>query len=177
MHRKFLAAMFALSSALFAQGPQPPQQPQQPQGPPPTAEVKAFLQLSDPQIQQLRDLTDSMAGANRTRNQEIAQKQQQLNDLLQQGSTDANALGRLLIDIQTLRKQVGATAENFRTQAVALLTDAQKTRLKQLEDSAKLAPAVQQAVSLNLLAPPARQPQGPPAPGGPRPNLFFPIPQ
>ncbi len=162
--------MFAFSSALFAQGPQAPQQPQ---GPPPIAEVKAFLQLSDPQIQQLRDLIGSMADTNRTRNQEIAHKQQQLNDMLQQGSTDANALGRLLIDIQTLRKQAGSTAENFRIQAVALLADAQKTRLKQLEDAAKLAPAIQQAIFLNLLAPPAQPPQGPPAPGGPRPNLFF----
>lgn len=118
-------------------------------------DLKTFLGLTDTQVTQLRDLRVQEREALRSVAQQIAEKHRALREALQAGSTDAMSLGQLLVDIQNLRKQVQATNENYRNQALALLTADQKAKLAQLEAAAKLAPAIRQATALNLLAPPA----------------------
>jgi len=157
-------ALVCLALPLLAQTPpaQPPQQP-------PVDLLKTYLTLSDSQVSQLQSLVQAERQANQPRLQEINTKEQQLRTLLNNNSNDATALGRLLIDIQSLRRQIASTDENFRNQALALLNDTQKTRLRALDEAAKLAPTIGQAIGLKLLAPPATPPNaGPgPAPGGP----------
>jgi Spy/CpxP family protein refolding chaperone len=156
----------SLSLPLLAQQTPPTTTPRTP----PVDQVKTYLSLTDQQVQQLQQLITSERQANQTRQQEIQTKQTQLQQLLTANSNDAAALGRLLIDIQALRRQVETTHTNFQTQAVALLNDAQKTKLKALDDASKLAPTIGQAVSLNLLTP-ARPPNaGAPGIGGPGPG-------
>lgn len=156
-----IAALVCLAVPLLAQNP-----PQQPPQPPPLTELKAYLTLTDSQVNQLQTLVQSERQANQTRVQEINTKEQQLRTLLNNNSNDAAALGRLLIDIQALRRQITTTSDNFRTQAIALLTDAQKPKLTALDAASKLAPAIRQAIGVNLLAPPA-PPTGAAGPGAP----------
>jgi len=118
-------------------------------------DLKTFLGLTDAQVTQLRELRQQERQALRSVVQQVAEKHRALREALQAGSTDATALGQLLVDIQNLRKQIQSTNENFRSQALALLTADQKAKLAQLEAAAKLAPAIRQAAALNLLAPPA----------------------
>ncbi len=136
--------ILAAPTILMAQAPAPN-----------VTDLKTFLGLTDAQVTQLRDLRQQEREALRTVAQQIAEKRRALGEALQAGSTDATALGQLLVDIQNLRKQIQTTNENFRSQALALLTADQKAKLAQLEAAAKLAPAIRQATALNLLAPPA----------------------
>jgi len=159
-------AACALSLSLPLPGQQAPPTPRTP----PTDQVKTYLSLTDQQVQQLQQLITSERQANQARQQEIQTKQTQLQQLLTDNSNDAAALGRLLIDIQAVRRQMETTHTNFQNQAVALLNDAQKAKLKALDDASKLAPTIGQAVSLNLLTP-ARPPNaGIPGFGGPGPG-------
>jgi Spy/CpxP family protein refolding chaperone len=148
-----LIVLLSLAGALIAQGPGgfgfPPGAAQ-----PGTDLVKAYLSLTDSQIQGLQQFERQAANALQSTFQEIQQKQLTLQEQLDKGSTDAGALGKLLLDIESLRKRVSQTQENFRNQAVATLTAEQKTKLKTLEDAVKLQPAIGQAVGLLLLTPP-----------------------
>ncbi len=126
----------------------------QPQAPD-VSDLKTFLGLTDTQVTQLRELRQQERQALRSVVQQVAEKHRALREALQAGSTDATALGRLLVDIQNLRRQIQTTDESFRSQALALLRADQKAKLAQLEAAAKLAPAIRQATALNLLAPPA----------------------
>ncbi|MCS6953451.1 MAG: Spy/CpxP family protein refolding chaperone [Bryobacterales bacterium] len=125
------------------------------------SELKTFLGLTDAQLTQLRDLRTQERQALRSVADQIAEKQGALRQALEAGSTDALRLGQLLVDIQNLRKQIEATNQTYRAQAVALLTADQKTKLAQLEAAAKLAPAIRQATALNLLDSSGGAPFGP----------------
>ena len=146
----------ALSMAVWAQGPPAPPAP---------AELKAYLGLSDSQVQALQQIQQQEREALRTIHDEMAQKQKTLGDQLQAGGTDASALGRLLLDIQNLRKRIEDAQKTFQDQVSNQLTADQKAKLKALEEAAKLQPVIGQAMGLNLLTPPAPPLGGPRRPG------------
>jgi Spy/CpxP family protein refolding chaperone len=133
---------------------------------PPADAVKTQLGLTDAQVTALQQLRQQEATATQTIHQDIAAKQKSLRDQLNAGVTDAAALGRLLLDIEALRKRTETAHASYQTQAVATLTADQKTKLKTLEDAQKLQLAIMQAIGLNLLVPAEGMP-GPGAPGGP----------
>lgn len=131
---------------LLAQGP-PPRQP-------PLNDVKAALGLSDETVSQLQQLRRDQREALRSTFQQIRDNERKLHETLEAGRADATALGNMLLTIQNLRKQVRDSAETYRTQALALLSDEQKAKLQSLEEAAKMRAAIQQAASLNLLKAP-----------------------
>lgn len=156
---------------------------QAPRTPPAPAELKAYLGLTDAQVQALQQIRQQEMDSLASTRDEIAQKQKSLRDQLQAGSTDAAALGRLLLDIQSLRKKIEDSQKTFRDQAVNQLTADQKTKLKALDDASKLEPTIRQAIGLNLLVPPTPTvaqggavfgPAGPGRPGGFGPMGFGP---
>lgn len=151
-----------LFATIMSAQPQPPTPPS-----PPIDALKTYLTLTDQQVTQMQTIARQQGEAMRQRQQEIGTKQQQLDTQLRNGSTDAAALGRLLLDIENLRRQIESTRKSFSDQAIAVLTQAQKDKLKSLSDAALLAPAIQQAIGVNLISPPA------PVPGGPRPMEMF----
>lgn len=163
MKKNIAGSLLTLTLTLLAQAP--------PNGPgaPPVDLVRSYLTLTDVQVQQLQQIRQAEATANQTAFQSMQQKQQQLNTALRGGSTDASALGRLLLEIEALRKQVQTNQTTFHNQAVNALNAAQKTKLQTLDEAAKLGPTIQQAAGLGLVTPPtppAGGPQnGPPGPG------------
>jgi Spy/CpxP family protein refolding chaperone len=146
-----------------------------PAGPPPLTprvdQLKAYLNLTDSQIQSLQQLMQQHRDAVRPIHDEMAAKQTSLRQQLQQGSTDAAALGRILLDIESLRRRLDTARTSLQTQAQNVLTEAQRTRLKALEDAAALREEIQGAAMLHLITPPqpAEGGFGPlgAAPGGP----------
>jgi Spy/CpxP family protein refolding chaperone len=150
----FFAGLFV--SALLAQGPRTP----------PTDQVKTYLSLSDTQVQSLQAIQQQERTALSSLHQQIAQKESTLEQQVQSGSTDAAALGNLLVDIVNLRKQITQQQSSFRTQAAAVLNQAQQSKLKALQDAANLEPTIRQATALLLLTPPAGAPAFGPG-GGP----------
>lgn len=151
----------AAAAIAFAQ-PQPPAN-----GPaaPSFDNLKSYLGLSDNTIQTIQQAIQKAGAANQTIVQQIADKHKALDDLLSKGTTDAAAVGKIVLDIEALRKQLNLQNEALTTTVVSFLTADQKTKLKALDDAAKLRPAIEEATMLHLLTPPA----GAPGPGaGPR---------
>jgi hypothetical protein len=150
---------------------------------PVTDELKAYLQLSDSQVQALQQIRQQEATAVRDIAQQMQQRQTALRQLLQAGNADAAAVGRAMLEIEALRRRVADQDTAFRGQAANLLNEQQKTRLKTLDDASKLLPEIRQAQSLNLLAPPTEEvgpgfafgrpldPRGLMGPGGPGPRF------
>jgi hypothetical protein len=122
---------------------------------PSLTEVTAYLKLTDAQVTSLTAIRQAEATANRTTMQDIQTKQKALHDALSSGKADALTLGNLLLDIQALQKKIADSHTSTQTQAVAVLTEAQKPLLKALQDAANLQPTIQQAGFLGLLTPPA----------------------
>jgi Spy/CpxP family protein refolding chaperone len=125
-----------------------------------------YLGLSTAQVDALKLLITQFREQTRTVREQMAEKQKALNTLLKNNSTDAAAIGALMVEIQTLRNQIQSAHESVRAQALNVLTAEQKTKLANLEAAMALRPAIQEAMMLNLLTPPegaAGEPMG----GGP----------
>jgi hypothetical protein len=118
-------------------------------------EVKQYLGLNDAQVQQLRQIMEQRDKATQDVYKQISDKYVELNRLLESGSTDVNHIGQLMVDIQALRKKVPLPGDAWRQQALAVLTAEQRTKLANLDQALKLSTSAYQAVTLNLLDPPA----------------------
>ncbi len=171
MFKKLILPIFA-AAVSFAQPPAGG-----PAATPPVTEIKAYLNLSDTQVTSIASAMRASADANRTIAEQLKTKQQTLQTALTNGSTDAPAIGRAMLEIQALRKQLETNHAKAREQALSFLSADQKTKLKALEDAEKLRDEIRQAHALQLLAPPAGV-QGPggqgpgAAPGRPGPRGF-----
>ena len=127
--------LMGLGSANAQQQPPSPTPPR----PSPDEAVKAILDLSSSQLQQLKDLRESMAQRQReiaTRLRELAQRRR---ELLQATPPNAAALTDLLIQEQNLQKQIQDQNKAFRDGALNLLTASQKEKVQKIEEAVKLA--------------------------------------
>jgi Spy/CpxP family protein refolding chaperone len=116
--------------------------------------LKQALGLTDAQTQQLQDLQKNRQAKTQAIYQQISDKQKQLNDALASASPDAAAIGQLEIDMGNLRKQIGA-GQSVRDEALALLNDAQRAKLTDLQNALQLQRAANEAIGLGLISPPA----------------------
>lgn len=162
-------AVAALTAAAFAQ--QGPGGPPANQGPPSPDALKTALGLTDTQVTSLVQLQTQKRAQIQPIRQQIGDKQRAIRDALAKDNPDATAIAALLVQVTTLERQAKAIASGYATQALAILTAEQKTKLKDLEKALSLEIAARQAVGLDLLTPPAPPAgQGPAGMGGPGPN-------
>jgi len=133
--------LFALAAALTAsaQAPMPGMGPGGPMGGSVNlAAAQTYLGLSADQMATLESL--------RMNAQEESQPVfEAMRTKMQAGDANAST---------TAQKEIAAIREKYRTQAVAVLTDAQRTKLAALEEAAKLLPTITAASALNLLSTP-----------------------
>ena len=116
--------------------------------------LKQALALTDVQTQQLQDLQKNRQETTQAIYQKISDKQRQLNEALASPAPDPTTIGQLEIDMAGLRKQIGA-GPSVRDAALAILTDAQKEKLKDLQNAIQLQRAANEAIGLGLInAPP-----------------------
>ena len=120
-------------------------------------ELQQYLSLTAAQLSTLESVYNSRMQAEQVVYQQMSEKQRQLNALLEQGSNDVTAIGRLMVDINNLRRQLPLNNGPYRTQALAVLTDAQKAKLPALTDALKLQTPGWQATALNLIDNPISQ--------------------
>jgi Spy/CpxP family protein refolding chaperone len=156
MKRLILTGVLA-AATLLAQGPGRGMGPMGgPMGEPPDAarsldEITAYLGLSSEQVTKLKEIRTAEFEANKSVREQIRTKREALRTALSGTSPTANELGTLLLDIHNLQKQIDASDDTYREQAVALLTVDQKTKLAVLKAAEALRPSIQQALFLNLL--------------------------
>jgi Spy/CpxP family protein refolding chaperone len=163
-----IVIVLATAASLMAQRPGPPREPS-------IDVLKAYLNMTDSQVQGLQQIQQQERQANHATMQTIRQNQANLDSMMQKGSADAAAAGKLLVDIQNLQASMAKTHDSFSAQAANSLTVDQKAKLKTLQDALALMPAIHEASAMGLLVQPAGGPAsatrfhgGPGGPGGPR---------
>ena len=122
-----------------------------PIGQPGYAPLKAYLKLTDTQVQSLLDIQAGKNAAQQAIYKQISEKQVQLNMLLNEGTADALTVGQLEIDINNLRKQLPLPNSSYRDQALAVLTPEQKAQLPNLVQAFQLQQPASQAITLDLI--------------------------
>jgi hypothetical protein len=154
-----IVALTLLAVSAWAQPTPPPQ--------PGITQLKAYLTLTDAQVQALQTIQSQLRTSTSALRQQIADKQTALSTNLAAGGSSAAALGQLLLDIQALQKQISEAQAAAQPQAVAILTQAQQPLLQALVAAAKLQPEVREAETIGLIAP-APGAGGPAGRGGPQ---------
>jgi Spy/CpxP family protein refolding chaperone len=124
----------------------------------PPEELKDFLGLEDKQVEALQQIARKAHESMRAGAQAMRTKQQQLRDLVEK-SADPAAAGKLLFEIEAQRKAMPEARNKAHADALAVLNDAQKAKLKDLRKENADRAAARQAVGLNLMYPP--MPMGP----------------
>lgn len=116
--------------------------------------LKQYLTLSDAQVASLKQIQENRNKAQQAVWEQMRTKQVELDRLLQQGSNDAVAIGRLMVDLNNLRRQTPESGGPYKTQALAVLNEAQKQKLAILQQALQIQQTAWEAVSLNLADPP-----------------------
>jgi hypothetical protein len=118
------------------------------------AELKQYLGLSDAQMTSLQAIQNTRNQSQQAIYQQINDKNQQIYQLLDSGTGTATQIGQLMLDIRTLEKQLTTIDGPLRTQALAVLTADQKTKLAKLAEAMQLQTPAWQAVNLLLIESP-----------------------
>lgn len=138
MQLKQLAALGASALFFVSLAGAQDQPPQRPPRPSPDEAVKTILDLSDAQLQQLKDLRESVAAQRQEHATEIRRLQQKQRELLQTSPPDATALADILVQQENLRKQIEDENKAFRDGALNLLTASQKEKVQAIQDALQL---------------------------------------
>lgn len=133
--------------------------------------LKAYLNLTDAQVQQIRQAGEQarkqMGEKARAIPPQIQEKEMALRNLLAKGTDDPTAVGKLVLELETLKRQAHQMQEAPRNSVLGVLTPEQKIKFKFIEDAAMLPAAAREAMMLGLVPRP---------PGGPDPNMPSPNP-
>jgi Spy/CpxP family protein refolding chaperone len=126
---------------------------QHPHGAPPTDAVKAYLNLTDSQLQALNDIRRQEGQAEGAAMQKMQTAQSSMDTMMRAGKPDAMTLGNLMIEIQNQNDSIAKTRAGFNAQAINALTPDQKAKLQALQAAAQLSSTIHEATGLFLLAP------------------------
>ena len=91
----------------------------------------------------------------------LTEKQEQLNQLLSADDSSAAEVGQISMELHRLRQEMTPPDEPYHSQALAILTTDQKTRLSSLETAMHLCSVASQAQMLSLIEPPHQKTNGP----------------
>ena len=146
---------------------------QQDQGEP--RALKAYLGLSDEQLMQMAKAREQGQKAAQEKAKalqpQMEQKHRALQELLNKPNADATALGKALLEVKAMEKQMQELANSARSGALSVLTQEQRAKFRNIEDAALLPEATRDAIRMGLAGTGPR-PMGPGqnAQQGPRPN-------
>jgi Spy/CpxP family protein refolding chaperone len=149
--------------------------------PPDYRALREYLGLSETQLRRMemaRERASREAGEKeKSLRPQIEEKRLALDELMEGSNPDATVVGRAMLEIRGLERQIRQAHERARTAELSLLTPEQRTKFKAIQDAANLPEATRQAQSLGLVPGPAQPPrilQDPPQPrmlqGPPQPR-------
>jgi Spy/CpxP family protein refolding chaperone len=118
--------------------------------------VKGYVALTDAQVAQLSAIHQNEMRAVEPIQAELATKEQALSNALENGSTDTFALGALLLDIASFRKQIDAARQEAVAQGNGILTGDQKAKVAALDAASNLDDEIRGATMLSLIRGPVR---------------------
>ncbi|MBI1955034.1 MAG: Spy/CpxP family protein refolding chaperone, partial [Acidobacteria bacterium] len=159
MFRVVLAPICALFLAGLAQAQEPPKPPA------PGDAVKKILDLTDQQVQQLKDLRQSNGEKVRGLMTQMRDLEKQRRDLLQSSNPDPAQVGALVLQLRSLQQQVQAAQKSYHDAALGVLTETQKQKVTQIQEALKLVRQAGPLAAFGLLEGPGPGAGGP-GPGG-----------
>ena len=95
----------------------------------PARVLKVALNLDDEQLIALRDLIESRAAEVKTINGEVQELQAQLEELVKSDGPDPAEVGGLVLDIRTLKQEIGEGHAAYQQSFRDILTSEQEERL------------------------------------------------
>lgn len=120
--------------------------------PPPVRVTASVLSLSEDQVRALVGMLQAREQALYPVAEQLEGKHKALDQLLQQGTAaDPAAVGRLVLDIAALQKQVGAVAQQTAQQFEQTLTQEQRDRLNALRGAAPTCDVIPALRAVGLL--------------------------
>ncbi len=120
----------------------------------PFTQIRTYLALTDDQVARLiQNLTDYSQLVSQ-RQQRMFQVQSEIRDETAKSPLDPAALGIRYAEIETICRNVNDEGAAVQTRNLTLLSDAQKVKLKALDDAYKLLPVINEAQTAGLLSPP-----------------------
>lgn len=160
---KCLLSFVLFPLLLAAQGP-----PLPPGQGPQFFQVKEFLQLTDAQYLTIFRNNEDLSRSLSENGRRINDLQREIFEQFQQESPDALEIGSRYVEITRVCKVMRDEANGLLAKNQAVLTDAQRTRLRTLEEVARQALVISEAQNFRVLGDiPA------PAPAGAPPTLSF----
>ena len=99
---------------------------------PPELVLKDVLQLTEAQVGGLQALAQAHRQAVESLMPQIYTAQEALQMTLQGSNPDATEVGRMVITIDALQRQVGQHQQDYASGFLALLTDAQRAQVQQI---------------------------------------------
>lgn len=116
--------------------------------------LKTYLGLSDTQVATLKQVRTDAFEQRRPELKENAQKARDLRAEMAKANPDQAVVGRLMTELKQSREQARSGQSQIQEKSLAVLTDAQKAKLKALEDAAALQQTVREARMSGLIAAP-----------------------
>jgi len=149
MKRTLTFLLFLINISIRAQTVLPGPDPQ-----PVFPQMKAYLGLTDAQMTQIVINLNDYSRLVTQRQQRMSQVQSEIQRETAKSPLDPAALGIRYAEIETICRNVKDEAVAAQNRNLAVLTDAQKAKLKVLDDAYKLLPIITEAQSAGVLAPP-----------------------
>lgn len=116
--------------------------------------IRAYLEITPAQMQSIERANEEHSQWTWSKQLRLAQVQREIAEERAKTAPDPMALGVRYVEIEAICRESAAKLVEQRAKNQNLLTDAQRTKLKTLEDALKLVPAIQQAQSLQILGEP-----------------------
>ena len=117
-------------------------------------QVKAYLGLTDAQVSQIVLNLNDYGRLVAQRQQRMFQVQSEIQVETARSPLDPAALGIRYAEIESICRNVRDESIAAQDRNLGVLTDAQKAKLKALDDAYKLLPIINEAQNAGLLAPP-----------------------
>lgn len=117
----------------------------------PVSVLQRYLELADSQVETILRNNEDYNRYSREKQNRIAQVQSEIAEETAKESLDPAALGIRYAEIEVHCRQLKEEAARTRNLNMAALSDAQKTKLKALEEAVKLLPVISEAEWTNLL--------------------------
>ena len=121
---------------------------------PPFQQVRAYLGLTDAQVSQIVLNLNDYGRLVAQRQQRMFQVQSEIQVETARSPLDPAALGIRYAEIESICRNVRDESIAAQDRNLGVLTDAQKAKLKALDDAYKLLPTINEAQNAGLLAPP-----------------------
>ena len=117
----------------------------------PYAEIRQFLTITNDQYARLVDINLKYARLVQLKQERASEVELEIDQEIAKPQLSATALGVRYMELEVICREVRAAAAAIPASSLAVLNDAQKLKLKQLDDAMKLSPTTAQAQSLGLL--------------------------